>query len=312
MSEKQDSSASHDARVESLRQELAALRGRISFGTTLVLLAALVAGAAAAGELLLYTHHFKPAVDEVATPERIVAIGEQYLDEKIPEVKTQIESEVNRNAAVWAQNLSNQAVQGLPTVRERLEEYVVRHVGESADHVDFLSEQTFRDFLRTNKVQLEKQFETLSREPDVAEGQINELATLLERHVQADMQLQSREFTSALTLCIEKLKRLSDPASKLTEEEQHEKRVAMLARRLQIERAPGASGAAVVAPTTAPSRSKSDRLLPEDQAAAAEKKAAETPKATDKPAEPAPAKTAEETDQPKAPEKPKDDAPKRP
>jgi hypothetical protein len=222
------SPAGASARLEQLRRDLTAERkrtGRSALVTGIIGLIALIA-------LGVYFTIGYRMIDETTQPERIVTVGTQLLDDKLPEVRRSAQEQVVANAPVWAEGLSQQAQAALPTGREKLEDYVLTQVEDTLKKGTVLTEDRFREFLRNNSAQLERNIQELSQSPELAESSLASLQEAVEKEIGADMLTQSREFRAALSGIIEKLDKYKSGAN-LTSEEQNERRILLLARALQ-------------------------------------------------------------------------------
>lgn len=216
------------ARLEQLRQDVAAERQRTARSTT----ATGIVGLLVLIALSIYFYIGYRLLDETAQPERIVTVGAQVLDDNLTEVRKSAQAQVATNAPVWAQGLSQQAQAALPTGREKLEDYVMTQVEEALKRGTVLTEDRFRQFLKENSAQIERDLKELSQSPDLAEQSMASLQEAVEKEVGADMMAQSREFRAALSGLIDKLKKYEN-ATNLTSEENNERRILLLARALQ-------------------------------------------------------------------------------
>lgn len=239
-------------RIDQLYRELAAQRRRTDQSATVT---ALVGGVILLG-LAGYFYFGYTQFSEVTRPERIVQAAETIVNDNLPVARKAIEEEVNRSAPVWAESLSKQAQNSMPTARKKLEEYVTAEVDKTLNQGLQLTEEQFRTFLQNNRATIERSMKELASNPTLAEETINELVNSLEKQLKGDLQMKSRELFTALNLSNEKVKKLQSNLN-LTPGEHIERRLLMLARRLQMQALPssgGSSAAPVAAATRTPAK----------------------------------------------------------
>ena len=229
-------SAGAAARLEQLRRDLTAERKRI--GTSAIALG--VVGLIVLIALGIYFGYGYSLIAETTEPDRLVTVGMDLLDKNLPEVRRTVQEQVATNAPIWAEGLSRQAQAALPTAREKLEDYVLTQVEERLKEGTVLTEERFRQFLRNNHAQLERDIQELAQSPELAESSLASLQEAVEKEIGTDMLAQSREFHAALSAIVEKLKKYHAGVN-LTPEEQNERRILLLARALQKQERAGPS-----------------------------------------------------------------------
>jgi hypothetical protein len=189
------------------------------------------------GLLLLLGGYFAYGYQQISSvmePDTLVSVAEQWLEDKLPEGRQAAQAEIDKSAPVWAENLSKQAQTSLPSIREKLEGYVVEQVDQTIDQTVDVTETRFRDFLRDNRDLLEKGFKDLATSPKLADESLEQLVEALNSKLEVDMKLGSKELFTTLEQMNVKLQRLRDDR-KLTPEEAMERRALTLLRRLQLE-----------------------------------------------------------------------------
>jgi hypothetical protein len=255
------SSAGAAARLEQLRRDLTAERKR----TARAAIASGVIGLLVLIALGVYFTIGYNLLSETAQPDRIVTVGFDLLDKNLSEVRQKAQEQVSANAPVWAEGLSQQAQAALPTGREKLEDYVLTQVEDRLKEGTVLTEERFREFLRNNHAQLERDIQELSQSPDLAEGSMASLQQAVEKEIGTDMLAQSREFRSALSGILDKLKKY-ESGENLTPEEQNERRILLLARALQqqdrVGPSPSQRSGPPAMPGDAPSPARSNPSAP--------------------------------------------------
>lgn len=216
--------------VDRLRAELARERARTARTTVFTVLVALVAlGLAGA----YFAYGYKLFV-EVTEPEKVVDVAEGLIDEKLPEARATLEDQIIKSAPQWAEGLSKQAQDGLPELRTRLSDRFVQEAEKTTHEAEILSEEHFRKFLRDNKTNLEQSLKDLASNPDLGEDSFLQIELPLDKEFGGQMTLDAREVCKDVASVRRNLERLSANQG-LTPEQKVERRVWMLARRLQLE-----------------------------------------------------------------------------
>lgn len=171
-------------------------------------------------------------IADVTKPKVMVDAAESWLEDQIPEVRKTLEAEVDKSAPVWAESLSKQAQASLPTVREKLEAYVLDQADQIMEQTVNLTEEHFRKVLKEKREVLEEGFNDLAKSPKLAKETLRDLVDAMEGVFQADMKEGSSEMFARLNFMTEKLTRLK-AGKDLNPEENLERLVLMQVRRLQ-------------------------------------------------------------------------------
>jgi hypothetical protein len=241
MSEKLQSAESNSApaseratalqkQLDRLREQLAAERASTSRATTLTAVVAVIA-------LLLVCGYFAYGYKlfaEVTEPEKVVDAAEGMIEEKLPEARNTLEEQIIKSAPQWAAGLSKQAQDGLPDARKRLTDRFVAEAEKASNEASVLSEEHYRKFLRNNKSTLEEALKDLAKNPELAEATLQKIEIPLESELGGDMKLDAKELCRDIGSVRNNLQRLIEGKG-LTPEQKVERRVWMLARRLQAE-----------------------------------------------------------------------------
>ncbi len=217
-------------RLDALRDQLAHERRRTSRTTLFTAAAAVLMLILAAG---YFAYGYKLFV-EVTEPEKVVDVAEGLIDEKLPEARTALEDQIIKSAPQWADGLSKQAQSSLPDVRARLTDRFCDEAEKATAEAEILSEEHYRKFLRDNKPALERAIDDLSKSPELAEDALQRITLPLETQLAGDMKIDARELCKDIASVRKNLQHLSDGKG-LTPEQKVERRVWMLARRLQVE-----------------------------------------------------------------------------
>jgi hypothetical protein len=235
------------AAVDRLRKaeaELAAERARTNRSTLLTF----VIGALLLGLLAYYFYYGYTRFSEVAKPQLLVDVAEQWVNDQVPEVRKNAEAEIIKSAPTWAKTLSQQAIDNIPTVRERMEDYIVEQVEKEVAKSITLSAEHVKGTVQKNKPELQKLFNDLaeSDQPEMTEAQLEILEKMLDQELGTDMKDQSSQLLEALSAVNKQLSTLREGKG-LSEEDARKRRVLLIFRRIQAKQ--GTGGAP---PTTVP------------------------------------------------------------
>jgi len=236
--------------VDRVRDELASERRRMARATVFTVIVALLALCAAGA---YFSYGYKLFV-EVTEPEKVVDVAEGLIDEKLPEARNTLEEQIIKSAPQWAEGLSKQAQDGLPEMRAKLSDRFIQEAEKATREAEILSEEHFRKYLRDNKPRLEQVLKDLANNPDLAEDSLLQIEVPLEKELGAQMNLDAREVCKDVASVRKNLERLTNEKG-LSAEQRVERRVWMLARRLQLE-GMGESSTRSSAPVTRPAESK--------------------------------------------------------
>src|SRR5258708_10173397 len=112
------SAATVKARLEQVQKELAALRRRTQWAARMTV----IIGILMLGLLGAYFAIGYQQINSVLRPDLLLNYVEQELETKLPDMRKTVENEINSNAPVWAASLSQQALDGMPSARQKLEQ----------------------------------------------------------------------------------------------------------------------------------------------------------------------------------------------
>ncbi|MFH1923291.1 MAG: hypothetical protein ABIP48_25800 [Planctomycetota bacterium] len=216
-------------RIEATHQELRALRRRFRRGGWITLIVGLAL-------LLLIAGYFAYGYKEISSfkdPEGLVSLVGNTLDQQIPGVRRKLEEEVNKNAATWAEQASQQIVAAIPPLRRQLEDYACERSDELIAQLNVLGEKEFRRILDENRSTVEQALDDLEKGDEVSEEVVGLLQAAMEKELQLGMEDQAQVVITLLSDLNRNMKNLKT-AENLTPEQENERRAVMLARRLQI------------------------------------------------------------------------------
>ncbi|MBM4002848.1 MAG: hypothetical protein FJ295_06100 [Planctomycetes bacterium] len=217
-----------DATLESTQQMLGRTASRLRLANSFTLIVGVLLVALLAGYFIFGYRQLA----EIMEPDTLVAAASTWIEEQLPVARRTVQDEVTRHAPDWAESLSKQAQNSLPDLRGKLEEHVLLQVDEMAEKAMDISEVEFRKFLRDNREPLRKSFEELAVNPQLADESLQLIEEMVDREFQFNMREGADDLFAILNLMTAKLSRLKS-GKDLDELEQLERRVLMLARRLQ-------------------------------------------------------------------------------
>ena len=240
-----ENTASLDTRLEQLRTNLARQASQTRIASILTLLV----GVLALGAFGFYFYWGYTQFSEVVQHERVADTVVTMVDDNLPGIRKSIDEEVRKDAPVWAEGLSKQLRDSLPSGRQKLEDYVIDRANAELAKGTVLTQEQFTKFLRENKAALRKDIVELSKNPNLAETAIADLEKALEAQLNADLKSNSREMLYVLAAFGDKLGKLSKSRD-LDQTETIERRLAMIARALQSQQVAPTEPAATSAAST--------------------------------------------------------------
>ncbi len=216
-------------RAAAVGRQLRSLRRRFRAGSWITLI---VGGLL----LLLVAGYFTYGYRELASlrdPELIVSLVGDAVDQQIPLLRSRLENEVKTNAPVWAEQASQQAIAAIPPLRQNLEQLALQKSDELIAKIDMVGEQQFRRIIDANRATMRQAIQQLKDDDKVGDDVLLALQQALEKELQIDAKSQAGALLIMVSDLNQNMKRLRANEG-LTHEQQMERRVLMLARRLQM------------------------------------------------------------------------------
>jgi hypothetical protein len=186
--------------------------------------------------LSVYFFYGYVQIAELLEPNELVPLGASMLESNLPAARQAIIKQVSDSAPAWAEQVSQQARGALPSLRTKLEDYVMEQTDVLLGQATSVTEQQFQKTIQENRELLDRGFKELAASENLSEEVLNTLVVALEQQLQADMKSQAETVLETLRHLSDRVKRLEVGGSK-DEEERIERRVLMLARRLQLNEA---------------------------------------------------------------------------
>ena len=243
--------------------------------------------------LLLLAGYFAYGYSEIKKllePDTLVPYGAQMLQDRIPEARHAIVKQVSNSAPAWAEQVSGKLRDELPGLRGKLEEYVLHETEGMLKQAATLSEDHVRKAIRENKDILDTHIRELADHEELSDASAQALVTALEGELKVDLMDQSELILDTVRSLDTRVRELAKGEG-LDEEEQIERQILMLARRIQLSEA---DPKPIAAPEVKPFVKAENAPLEGEKTAGAcsvteVAKPTEAPAAESKPAEAAPA-----------------------
>ncbi len=177
-----------------------------------------------------YGYHM---IADLLEPKMLVPYAAGMLNERLPDARKAIVIQINDAAPGWAAEISKNLQKAIPTGREKLEVYVMEQTDELLGKATSLTEDKFRTTIRENRELLDQGFKELADSETLSDETLQALVEALEQQLKSDMQEQAETVLETLRLLSSRVKRLQ-AGTNLDSEEKHQRRVLMIARRLQL------------------------------------------------------------------------------
>ncbi len=216
-------------RMNKLTQQISQHEAKINRGTRTMGTIGLIA-------LLLLSGYFYFGYKEIAgmlEPKMLVPYASGMLEQNLPSAREALVEKINQSAPEWAAQVSQEAQAAIPKLRTQIEDYVLTETDKLAGQVTNLTEDKFRKAMHDNHDVIEKGFKELADSDKLSEESLNVLVTALEQELKTDMLAQSKDVLETVRFLSARVQKLA-AGNGLDEEERCERRIAMLARRLQL------------------------------------------------------------------------------
>ena len=113
-------------KLTEIESTVAALRRRLVREVTLTAIVGVIGLVA----VCAYSIYGYSEINQLLQPQMLVTYAASMAEEKLPELRTNLEDEVKKNAPVWAEEMSRQAIASIPDVRAQLEDHILSQVDE--------------------------------------------------------------------------------------------------------------------------------------------------------------------------------------
>src|SRR5437879_1375793 len=212
-------------RLARLEQDLIRQRQRVDRTTTLTTIVGILVLVAVSA----YAYFGYKEISIFRNPDKIADMAAQTIDDNLPQLRRRLESEIVQAGPEWANAMSKQALGDLPAGRKQCEKLVLENLDEGLAQTREKTNEQFRAYIANHKDHLKKQFEELSKSPDLAETTFADLQADLEKDLGITFQADAAALLRELTAANHSFKKLRD-GKDLNEGQQVERRLWMLAR----------------------------------------------------------------------------------
>lgn len=218
-----------DQRIQQLDAEIEQLSRRLRRSSTVTLIVGLIIVLLLFSYLTFGYRLIMPRLDAKAVVD--TAVG--YLEQQLPEASSELKRLIDEQADDWGKALSEQLLAQIPDFRKSLAQFAEKQMEELVASTIQYSEDEIRKVLREHKDALNKAVEELAASDRLSDRTVQELEAMLEEQLKAELEEQSAIVLETVRMLNEKIKKLKE-GKDLNKEEQLERRVLMLARRLQL------------------------------------------------------------------------------
>lgn len=191
-----------------------------------------IIGVIALVALSIYFYIGYTMIADLLEPKKLVPYGSQMLQDRLPEARKALVQQIAASAPSWAKEVSVQARKEIPSLRSKLETYVLSNTDELLGKVSTLTEEQFRKALRENRELVESGFKELSSSDKLSDETLNAMVNALEQELKSDMKTQAKDVLETLQYLSERVQRLSAGKS-LDEQERYMRQILMIARRMR-------------------------------------------------------------------------------
>lgn len=216
-------------RILAVENKVAGIRKKLSRGNR----SSMVLGGVLLVLVMGYFVYGYREINSVLNAKTIVDVSQSMLEENIPKIKQTVQSEVERNAPIWAESLSQQAVDALPGVREQLVSYTVSETDELIAQTVRLGDEEINRFITDNRDEIQQAITELENNQDASAEMLAVFEKGLSDVLQADFERDSKEILAYSQMMEEKMTRLFE-GKNLEPGESLERQALMVLRRLQL------------------------------------------------------------------------------
>lgn len=215
-------------RLTQLTQQVARHEAAISRSARLTTTIAMIALVA----LSIYFYFGYTMIAGLLEPEMLVPYGTRMLEDRLPEARKALVTQIAASAPAWAKEASLQVRKEIPTLRGKMETYVSSSTDQMLGKVSTLTEDQFRKAIKENRATIENGFKELASSDTLSDASLNALVLALEQELKSDMKSQAEIVLETLRYLSERVQRLSS-GKQLDEQERYMRQVLMIARRMR-------------------------------------------------------------------------------
>lgn len=175
-------------------------------------------------------------ISRAVEPQALVDAATALIENQVSEVRKVAQAEIRKSAPQWASRVSQRARNSIPELRAKLETFVMTRVETRGQQAAALTEARFREFIAQNRDSLKQAYADLAQNRAGAKIEVETLRLALDKSIGADMQARAFELLQTLHDLNRQLRDLKE-GKNLDPEQQVQRRVLMVARRLQLNEA---------------------------------------------------------------------------
>lgn len=224
------SSADLTAALQQAEKELATLKAKLQSSSRMTAVVGVLVLALLSG----YFYYGYTQINEVLQPKKLVDATSSYLDDQLPEIRQQLETQIKDHASEWIQTISDQAFESIPGLRGAAEDFAISQLNEVFDQVASLTEDEFKKFLTDNRELLETTFKELADNPKVSDELLKQLETALDEQLGGEMKTKAEDLLAMVTKLADEVESLKD-GKNLGDLERRKLNILKIAKRLQVE-----------------------------------------------------------------------------
>jgi hypothetical protein len=225
-------SADLTSALQQAERELAALKVKLRSSSRLTGIVGLVILALLSG----YFYYGYTEINSLLQPKQIVNAASDFIDQQLPEIRQQLESQIKNNSGEWMQTASDEALNAIPQLRAAIEDFAIDHMNEVMDQVATITEDEFRKFITDNRELVETTFKELADNPKVSDELLKQLEAALDQQLGVEMKSQAEDLLDLLAKLADEVESLRE-GKNLGELERKKRSILMIARRLQHDQA---------------------------------------------------------------------------
>ena len=236
-SEQAPAAASEGASSDDLAERLGKVQSDLAMQQKQLHRSAVLTAVVGAILLLLLTGYFVfgwKVLSDFTEPEKLVNDTTQIILARLPDARISLQDEIEIRFPVVLKDMSDQIQKSIPELREEAENEAVARSEQLIGEFVVMTEDQFRKVLKENRPTLEKLFDELGESPELSQESLTELQEILDSQLQTKLEEQMHFVHETMAILNGKLKKLRR-GKNLNREERLERRVLMLARRLQLE-----------------------------------------------------------------------------
>jgi hypothetical protein len=217
-------------KLTDIEVKVSALRRRLTREVTLTVVLGLVMLVA----ICAYFIYGYIQIDQLLRPKMLVDFAGTMVQDQLPELRANLETEVAKNAPIWASELSRQAVSSVPEMRKQLEDHIMGQVDFMVGETINVTGPEIEKFLRDNKADIARAITELQNEEKaLSEDSLTAIEKALNDTLQTDMKAQAKEALRTLQEISSKGEQLRDGKT-LGEFDKRLRDIVMILRRFHL------------------------------------------------------------------------------